>query len=161
MYQGRYAFDFANREDAHQPSCAKQRPARTRQLGPGRTSRPASPRDSRLQRRLSHRVIGSKRTTTKKRISSEFRPHRPRTNNIDHHRTADYRLCRRAQRQARSSLRDFAGSTAVLLLATIHRAASWIAWQIRTSVRLHGAHLYVANHRPSSSASGHRLPRNS
>ncbi len=50
---------------------------------------------------------------------------------------------------AEASLRDFASAKAILLLGNDPTEQHpGLAWQIRTSVRLNGAHLYVANHEP-------------
>jgi NADH-quinone oxidoreductase subunit G len=79
------------------------------------------------------------------------------TNNIDHHRTADYAglvttLAKTADNAASgaafATMRDLAEAPAFLLVgndATVQNPL--VAWQIRTAIRLHGAHLYIVNSR--------------
>jgi NADH-quinone oxidoreductase subunit G len=97
-------------------------------------------------------VIGSNRTTNEENyLLQKFARGVLGTNNIDHHRTADYAafaaaLKGKADREA--SLRDFISAPAILLLGndpTEQHPA--LAWQIRSNVRQNRARLYVANHR--------------
>src|SRR5580698_5468828 len=72
------------------------------------------------------------------------------TNNIDHHRTADYVSFAAAlagKAGCTASLRDTATAPAILLLGnnpTEQHPA--LAWNLRSNVRLHRARIYVANH---------------
>jgi NADH-quinone oxidoreductase subunit G len=153
--KGRYAFDFANHED--------------------RLSKPLIRKDGRLTpvswevaldfagKRLREirdakggnaiGVIGSNRTTNEENyLLQKFARTVLQTNNIDHHRTADYvsfarALAGKAGRTA--SLRDMSNAPAILLLGndpTEQHPA--LAWNLRTNVRLNKARLYVANHDP-------------
>ncbi|MGH9587337.1 MAG: 2Fe-2S iron-sulfur cluster-binding protein, partial [Acidobacteriaceae bacterium] len=96
-------------------------------------------------------VIGSNRTTNEESyLLQKFARTVLGTNNIDHHRTADYpafaaALKGHAGREA--SLRDFLEAPAILLIGndpTEQHPA--LAWQIRANVRQNRARLYLANH---------------
>jgi NADH-quinone oxidoreductase subunit G len=72
------------------------------------------------------------------------------TNNVDHHRTADYAglaaaLGARAG-QARLGMAELAAAKAILLVGNDPTTQNpLVAWQIRAAVRLGGAQLYVIN----------------
>jgi NADH-quinone oxidoreductase subunit G len=153
--KGRYAFDFANRGDRlTKPLIRKQ---------PGGTLEPVSwdeaidfaanrlreIRDSKGGHSIG--VIGSNRTTNEEAwLLQKFARTVLGTNNIDHHRTADYPAFASALNgKAEASLRDFATAKAILLLGNDPTEQHpGLAWQIRTNVRHNGAHVYVANHEP-------------
>ena len=67
------------------------------------------------------------------------------TNNIDHHRTADYAgLMRVAAAESRIGMADLCTAPAFLLIgndATVQNPL--VAWQIRTAIRQRGSRLYV------------------
>ncbi len=97
-------------------------------------------------------VIGSNRTTNEEAyLLQKFARTVLGTNNIDHHRTADYvsfaaALAGKAGLTA--SLRDTETAPAILLLGndpTEQHPA--LAWNLRSNVRLHRARVYVANHK--------------
>ncbi|HSY14227.1 MAG TPA: molybdopterin-dependent oxidoreductase, partial [Verrucomicrobiae bacterium] len=71
------------------------------------------------------------------------------TNNIDHHRTADFPAFASAlagKPNATASMRDVAKAPAILLIGNDPtNQHPLLAWQIRTNVRLHRAKLYIAN----------------
>ncbi|HTA84666.1 MAG TPA: molybdopterin-dependent oxidoreductase [Silvibacterium sp.] len=152
--KGRYAFDFANhRERLTKPlvrqADGKFAPASWEQALDFAAKKLLEIRDTRGGNAIG--VIGSNRTTNEEAyLLQKFARTVLRTNNIDHHRTADYpafaaALKGHAGREA--SLRDFLTAPAILLLGndpTNQHPA--LAWQIRTNVRLHRGHIYVANH---------------
>jgi NADH-quinone oxidoreductase subunit G len=74
------------------------------------------------------------------------------TNNIDHHRTADFATFARAlagKKDATATMRDVASSPAILLIGNDPTEQHpLLAWNIRTNVRLNKAKLYVVNSRP-------------
>jgi NADH-quinone oxidoreductase subunit G len=152
--KGRYAFDFANREDRlTQPLVRKANgqlePASWDQAMDFAGQRLREIRDSKGGSAIG--VIGSNRTTNEEAyLLQKFARTVLATNNIDHHRTADYPAFAAALNgKVEASLRDFAGAKAILLLGNDPTEQHpGLAWQIRTSVRLQGARLYVANHRP-------------
>ncbi|HEV2272800.1 MAG TPA: molybdopterin-dependent oxidoreductase, partial [Acidobacteriaceae bacterium] len=97
-------------------------------------------------------VIGSNRTTNEENyLLQKFARTVLGTNNIDHHRTADYVSFVRAlagHGDRAASLRDAASAPAVLLLGndpTEQHPA--LAWNLRTNVRLNKARLFVVNHK--------------
>ena len=152
--KGRYAFDFANHEERLTTPLVRQADGRLAPVSweealdaAARGLREA--RDANGSKAIG--VIGSNRTTNEENyLLQKFTRSVLGTNNIDHHRTADYAafasaLKGHAGREA--SLREVATAPAILLLGndpTQQHPA--LAWQIRTNVRLNRARLYVANH---------------
>ncbi len=100
-------------------------------------------------------VIGSNHTTNEENyLLNRFARVTLGTNNIDHHRTADYAgLAALLGPQAKGSLATMAdvyNADAVLLIANdVTQQNPLVAWQIRTAVRHRNARLYVLNGRPS------------
>ncbi|WP_446744166.1 NADH-quinone oxidoreductase subunit NuoG [Silvibacterium acidisoli] len=153
--KGRYAFDFANRTDRLTTPLVRQADGK---LAPVSWEEALTFAANKLNEVRSNRggnaigVIGSNRTTNEENyLLQKFARGVLGTNNIDHHRTADYAafaaaLKGKANREA--SLRDFISAPAMLLLGndpTEQHPA--LAWQIRSNVRQNRARLYVANHR--------------
>ncbi len=150
--KGRYGFDFANREDrltqplVRQPS-GELKPVSWDEAIDFAGKRLRELRDARGGQTIG--VIGSNRTTNEESyLLQKFARAVLGTNNIDHHRTADYPAFAAAMNgESEASLRDFASAKAVLLLGNDPTEQHpGLAWQIRTGVRLRGQHLYVANH---------------
>ncbi len=152
--KGRYSFDFATRDDRITKPLVRNSAGR---LEPttwevaidqvGRRLREV--RDSRGGQAIG--VIGSNRTTNEENyLLQKFARMVLGTNNIDHHRTADYPAFLSALGAARdraASLRDFETAPAMLVLGndpTEQHPA--LAWNIRTNVRTNRAKLYLANH---------------
>ncbi len=153
--KGRYAFDFANQpERLSQPLIRKS--------GKGSQLTPVSweealafaggklreLRDARGPQSLG--VIGSNRTTNEESyLLQKFARTVLRTNNIDHHRTADfYTLAKSLEGTTGrfASQRDVVNAPAVLLIGGDHtEQAPLTAWNLRTDVRLNRAKLFVAN----------------
>jgi NADH-quinone oxidoreductase subunit G len=95
-------------------------------------------------------VIGSNRTSNEESyLLQKFARLVLGTNNVDHHRTADFPAFASAlagKANATASMRDVANAPAVLLIGNDPTEQHpLLAWQIRTNVRLHRAKLYVAN----------------
>ena len=71
------------------------------------------------------------------------------TNNIDHHRTADFPAFAAAlsgKPEMTASMRDVYNAPAILLIGNDPTEQHpLLAWQIRNNVRLHRARLYVVN----------------
>ncbi|MGB0123503.1 MAG: molybdopterin-dependent oxidoreductase [Silvibacterium sp.] len=152
--KGRYAFDFANHTERLTKPLVRQADGK---LAPVSWEHALDFAARRLKEICDSRggnaigVIGSNRLTNEENyLLQKFARTVLGTNNIDHHRTADYAafaaaLKGNAGREA--SLRDFVSAPAILLLGndpTEQHPA--LAWQIRTDVRLNRARLYVANH---------------
>jgi NADH-quinone oxidoreductase subunit G len=152
--KGRYAFDFANHtERLTKPlvrgTDGKLAPVSWDYAIDYAAKKLGEIRDSRGGKTIG--VIGSNRTTNEEAyLLQKFARTVLKTNNIDHHRTADYAafaaaLKGNAGREA--SLRDFLTAPAILLLGgdpTDQHPA--LAWQIRSNVRLNNGRLYIANH---------------
>ena len=148
--KGRYAFDFANNGD--------------------RLSRPLIKRDGKFVAAAwdeafqliaskfkeagdSVGVIGSNRTSNEESyLLQKFARLALGTNNIDHHRTADFPALASAvagKASATASMRDVATAPAILLIGNDPTEQHpLLAWQIRSNVRLHRAKVYVVNSAP-------------
>jgi NADH-quinone oxidoreductase subunit G len=153
--KGRYAFDFANNEARlTQPMIRKG--GKESQLTPvsweealafaGNKLREL--RDSRGPQSLG--VIGSNRTTNEESyLLQKFARTVLGTNNIDHHRTADFVSLASALQGTTgrfASQRDVESAPAVLLVGgDPTNQAPLTAWNLRTNVRLNRARIYVAN----------------
>lgn len=155
--KGRFGFDFAhNPERIRQPLLRRN----------GKLE-PASWEDAfeEIARRLKQvrdmhgpaavGVIGSNHTTNEENyLLNRFARASLGTNNIDHHRTADYAgLAAALGPQAKSVLATMAGiynSNSILLIGNdATQQNPLVAWQIRTAIRHHGARLYALDSRPS------------
>jgi len=95
-------------------------------------------------------VIGSNRTTNEENyLLQKFARTVLGTNNIDHHRTADYAAFARAlagQTAKTAGLRDIAAASAILLVGgDPTNEHPLLAWVLRTDVRLNRARIYIAN----------------
>jgi NADH-quinone oxidoreductase subunit G len=95
-------------------------------------------------------VIGSNRTTNEENyLLSKFARTVLKTNNVDHHRTADFPALAAALRTkpgATASMADAFSAPAILLIGNDPTEQHpLLAWQIRNNVRLHRAKLYVIN----------------
>jgi len=150
--KGRYAFDFANHEDRlKQPWIRKNG-----KLTPS-TWEEAFAHIGKKFREICEReggraigVIGSNRTTNEENyLLQKFARLALVTNNIDHHRTADYPAFAAAlngKTNATASMRDVFNAPALLLIGNDPtNQHPLLAWQIRNNVRLHRSRLYVIN----------------
>ena len=95
-------------------------------------------------------VIGSTRTTNEENyLLQKFARLVLTTNNIDHHRTADYPGFVNAlagTNDLTASMRDVAAAPAILLIGNDPTEQHpLLAWQIRNNVRLNKARLYTVN----------------
>jgi NADH-quinone oxidoreductase subunit G len=99
-------------------------------------------------------VIGSNRTTNEENyLLSRFARASLGTNNLDHHRTADYAgLAAALGPEARprlATMADIYNASAILLVGNDPTQQNpLVAWQIRTAVRHHAARLYAINAQP-------------
>ncbi len=98
-------------------------------------------------------VIGSNRTTNEENyLLSKFARVVLKTNNVDHHRTADFPALAAALhgKPGRTvSMRDVLTAPAILLIGNNPtNRHPLLAWQIRTNVRLRRAKFYVINSAP-------------
>jgi NADH-quinone oxidoreductase subunit G len=150
--KGRYAFDFANHEDRlAQPLMRKNG-----RLTPSTWEEAFELVGTRFKEicdregRHSIGIVGSTRTTNEENyLLQKFARMVLGTNNIDHHRTADFPAFAAAlsgKPEMTASMRDVYNAPAILLIGNDPTEQHpLIAWQIRNDVRLHRARLYVVN----------------
>src|SRR2546423_1500582 len=150
--KGRYAFDFANHEDRLTQPLVR----RNGKLAPA-TWEEAFALVGRRFKEIRDRdggqaigVIGSTRTPNEDAyLIQKFARVVLATNNIDHHRTADFpALASSIQGKTKSTprLHDVYDAPAILLIGNDpSEQHPLLAWQIRNNVRLHRARLYVIN----------------
>ena len=151
--KGRYGFDFASNEDRiTQPLIRKNgklTPSTWEEAFELVGKKFAEIRDKDGGAAIG--VIGSNRTTNEEAyLLSKFARTVLKTNNVDHHRTADFpafAAAMRGQTEKTASMADVFTSPAVLLIGNDPTEQHpLLAWQIRNNVRLHRAKLYVVNH---------------
>jgi NADH-quinone oxidoreductase subunit G len=153
--KGRYAFDFAqNKERLTQPLVRKNgklTPATWEEAFELIGKRFIEARDQNGGSAIG--VVGSNRTTNEENyLLSKFARVVLKTNNVDHHRTADYPALAAAlhgKPGRTASMRDVLNAPAILLIGNDPtNQHPLLAWQIRTNVRLRQAKLYVINSVP-------------
>jgi len=98
-------------------------------------------------------VIGSNRTTNEENyLLQKFARTVLGTNNIDHHRTADFAAFARAiagKQNATATMREVFNAPAILLIGNDPTEQHpLLAWNIRTTVRLNRAKLTIVNSQP-------------
>jgi NADH-quinone oxidoreductase subunit G len=153
--KGRYAFDFAHHEDRlTQPLIRKNG-----RLTPS-TWEEAFELIGKRFREICDQVggqaigvFGSNRTTDEENyLLQKFARVVLGTNNIDHHRTADFPALAAAlagKPEATATMREVFHAPAILLIGNDPTEQHpLLAWQIRNNVRLHRARLYVINPQP-------------
>jgi NADH-quinone oxidoreductase subunit G len=149
--KGRYAFDFANHEERLTRPLIRQNgkltPATWEEAFALIGKNFANIRDSEGGQAIG--VIGSTRTTNEEDyLLSKFARVVLKTNNVDHHRTADFPAFATALRgkNLTASIADIFTAPAILLIGNDPTEQHpFLAWQIRNNVRLHKAQLYVIN----------------
>jgi NADH-quinone oxidoreductase subunit G len=150
--KGRYGFDFANHEQRlKQPLIrrnGKLMPATWEEAFELVGKKFAEIRDKEGGSAIG--VIGSNRTTNEEAyLLSKFARTVLKTNNVDHHRTADFPAFAAALRGkpgASASMADVFTAPAILLIGNDPTEQHpLLAWQIRNNVRLRRAKLYVIN----------------
>jgi NADH-quinone oxidoreductase subunit G len=153
--KGRYAFDFAhNKERITQPLIRKNGklvPATWEEAFELIGRRFREVRDQNGGSAIG--VIGSNRTTNEENyLLSKFARVVLKTNNVDHHRTADYSALAAALHGMpgkTAAMRDVLDAPAILLIGNDPtNQHPLLAWQIRTNVRLRQARLYAINSLP-------------
>jgi NADH-quinone oxidoreductase subunit G len=158
--KGRYAFDFANNIERLSSPLIRQADGKLKPVSweealtfTGKKLREL--RDTRGANSIG--VIGSNRTTNEENyLLQKFARTVIGTNNIDHHRTADYVTLATALQGTTTAAGGtrFASqhcvekSPAILIVGgDPTNEAPLTAWNIRTNVRLNKARVYIANHR--------------
>ena len=152
--KGRYAFDFANADDRiTQPLVrrdGKLVPVSWEQAIDHVASRFKQIRDSQGGKGIG--VIGSNRTTNEENyLLQKFGRSVLGTNNIDHHRTADYGAFANAvagKQNITATLRETMTAPAVLLIGNDPTEQHpLLAWNLRTNLRIHNGRIYIVNSR--------------
>jgi NADH-quinone oxidoreductase subunit G len=153
--KGRYAFDFAHHEDRlTQPLIRKNgrlTPSTWEEAFELVGKRFAEVREKDGGHAIG--VFGSSRITNEEAyLLQKFARVVLKTNNIDHHRTADYPALAAAlagKPEATASMRDVFNAPATLLIGNDPTEQHpLLAWQIRNNVRLHRSRLHVINSQP-------------
>ncbi|HVO79110.1 MAG TPA: NADH-quinone oxidoreductase subunit NuoG [Terriglobales bacterium] len=153
--KGRYAFDFAHHEDRlTQPLIRKEgrlTPSTWEEAFELVGKRLAEVRDKDGGQAIG--VVGSTRATNEENyLLQKFARVVLGTNNIDHHRTADFPAMAAAlngKPEMTASMRDIFNAPAMLLIGNDPtNQHPLLAWQIRNNVRLHRSRLYVINSQP-------------
>ena len=153
--KGRYGFDFANHEERLTQPLIRKNGKLTASTWEeafelaGKTF--AGIRDTEGGQAIG--VIGSTRTTNEESyLLSKFARVVLKTNNVDHHRTADFPALAAALQgkpDATAGMADVFTAPAILLIGNDPTEQHpLLAWQIRNNVRLHRARLYVVNANP-------------
>jgi NADH-quinone oxidoreductase subunit G len=152
--KGRYAFDFANHTDRLTKPLVRQADGKFAEVSwevalAHAGTRLREIRESRGGAAIG--VIGSNRTTNEENyLLQKLARTVLGTNNIDHHRTADYTAFARAisgQKDRAASLRDSMSAPAILLLGNDPTEQHpLLAWNLRTNVRHNNARIYIVNH---------------
>ena len=153
--KGRYGFDFANHEERLTQPLIRQNgkltPASWEDAFELVGKKFAEVRDKDGGAAIG--VVGSNRTTNEEAyLLSKFARTVLKTNNVDHHRTADFSAFAAAMRgkvNATASMADVFSTPAILLIGNDPTEQHpLLAWQIRNNVRLHRAKLFVINSQP-------------
>ncbi len=151
--KGRYAFDFANHDDRIttplvRGASGKLEPASWEAAISHVGKRLRELRDTRGGETIG--VIGGNRLTNEEAyLLQKMARTVLKTNNIDHHRTADHVAFAQAlagQTGRTASLRDTLTAKNVLIVGgDPSNQSPATAWNLRTNVRINGAKLYLAN----------------
>jgi NADH-quinone oxidoreductase subunit G len=153
--KGRYAFDFASHPDRLTTPLIRRAGKLTRATWEeafaliGQKFREIRDKDG----GSAIGVVGSTRTSNEEAyLLSKFARTVLETNNVDHHRTADFpafAAAMRGQTGRTAGMADIEKAGAILLLGNDPTEQHpLVAWQIRSHVRLHRAKLYLVNSRP-------------
>src|SRR5215469_9431003 len=151
--KGRYAFDFANNKDRITQPLVRQpngdlKPVSWEEAFTHSGKKLRELRDSKGGKSIG--VIGGNRLTNEEAyLLQKFARTVLGTNNIDHHRTADYVTFAQAlsgKKGRTASLRNTQSYPAVLIVGgDPTNQAPGTAWNLRTDVRHNKARIYVAN----------------
>ncbi|MGA7553191.1 MAG: NADH-quinone oxidoreductase subunit NuoG [Candidatus Acidiferrales bacterium] len=151
--KGRFGFDFTNNaERIRQPLVrrnGKLEPASWEDALEEVARRLKQVRDQHGAKAIG--VIGSNHTTNEENyLLNRFARATLGTNNIDHHRTADYAGLAAAlgpkYKESLATMSDVSTAQTILLIGNdVTNQNPLVAWQIRTGVRHHGTRLYAIN----------------
>jgi NADH-quinone oxidoreductase chain G len=152
--KGRYAFDFANNTDRLTKPLLRQADGKFAQVSWEQALAHAGTRLREIRESRggsSVGVIGSNRTTNEENyLLQKLARTVLGTNNIDHHRTADYTAFARAisgHKDRAASLRETMTAPAILVLGNDPTEQHpLLAWNLRTNFRHNKARIYLVNH---------------
>jgi NADH-quinone oxidoreductase subunit G len=152
--KGRYAFDFANNDGRLTKPLMRGPDGKLAEVSWEQALQYAGKRLREIRESTGGKsigVIGSNRTTNEENyLLQKFARTVLGTNNIDHHRTADYTAFARAisgQKDRAASLRETETAPAILVLGNDPTEQHpLLAWNLRTNVRHHNARIYLVNH---------------
>ncbi|HSM86055.1 MAG TPA: NADH-quinone oxidoreductase subunit NuoG [Candidatus Limnocylindrales bacterium] len=153
--KGRYAFDYFDHPDRLRTPLVRKNgkltPVTWEEAIDHAGKRLREIRDSKGGQSIG--VIGSNRTTNEENyLLQKFARTVLGTNNIDHHRTADFAGFARAiagRKNVTATMRDVAGAPAILLIGSNPTDQHpLLAWNIRNTVRLNRAKLFAVNSQP-------------
>jgi NADH-quinone oxidoreductase subunit G len=153
--KGRFGFDFVENQDRLTTPLVRNaqgelEPATWEQALSTAAKKLKEVRDGRGGSAIG--VIGSNRTTNEENyLLQKLARTVLRTNNIDHHRSADYSTFARAlagTSDRTAGLREISATSAILLVGgDPTNEHPLLAWALRTDVRLNRARVYIANSR--------------
>jgi NADH-quinone oxidoreductase subunit G len=156
--KGRFAFDFANHTERLTKPLVRQKDGKLAEVSweaaldfAGKRLREIRDSKAGPGGRSAIGVIGSNRTTNEESyLLQKFARTVLGTNNIDHHRTADYAAFARALKgrsELTASLADTGTAPAILLIGgDPTEQHPMLAWNLRTNVRHNRARIYIVNH---------------
>jgi len=152
--KGRYAFDFADHPDRLTKPLLRQANGEFAEVSWEQALQHAGTKLREIREGRGGRsigVIGSNRTTNEENyLLQKIARTVLNTNNIDHHRTADYIAFARAiskQPDRAAGLRETMTAPAILVLGNDPTEQHpLLAWNLRTNVRHHNARIYLVNH---------------
>jgi NADH-quinone oxidoreductase subunit G len=152
--KGRYAFDFANHQDRLTKPLLRQADGKFAEVSWEQALQHAGARLREIRETKGGNqigVIGSNRTTNEENyLLQKLARTVLGTDNIDHHRTADYTAFARAmsgQKDRAASLRESMTAPAILVLGNDPTEQHpLLAWNLRTNLRHHNARIYLVNH---------------
>jgi NADH-quinone oxidoreductase chain G len=152
--KGRYAFDFANNNERLTKPLMRGPDGKLAEVSWEQALQYAGKKLREIRESSGGRsigVIGSNRTTNEENyLLQKFARTVLGTNNIDHHRTADYTAFARAisgQKDRAASMRETGTAPAILVLGNDPTEQHpLLAWNLRTNVRHHKARIYLVNH---------------
>src|ERR1700676_535545 len=152
--KGRYAFDFANHTDRLTKPLVRQPNGKFAEVSWEQALALAGSKLREIRETKGGKsigVLGSNRTTNEENyLLQKFARTVLGTNNIDHHRTADYTAFARAlsgHQDRAASLRETMTAPAILVLGNDPTEQHpLLAWNLRTNLRHHNARIYLVNH---------------
>jgi len=151
--KGRFAFDYVNRDDRLTQPLVRQANGELEAVSWEHAIQFVGKKLTEIRNQRGGKsigVIGSNRTTNEENyLLQKFARSILGSNNIDHHRTADFAAFAQALAAGSAkaaSIRDFEAAPAMLVIGgDPTQQHPLLAWNIRTNIRLNNSRLYIAN----------------